>query len=64
VKLIFFTQAKEYQYPDGENNMLNTEAEWEKELTDLLEPYGHTFVPPHIPSRWQTFGNSCCGMLG
>jgi hypothetical protein len=64
VKLIFFTQAKEYQYPDGENNMLNTEAEWEKELTDLLRPYGHTFVPLHIPSRWQTFGNSCCRMLG
>jgi hypothetical protein len=64
VKLIFFTQAKKYQYPDGENNMLNIEAEWEKELTDLLGPYGHTFVPPHIPSRWQTFGNLCCGMLG
>jgi hypothetical protein len=64
VKLIFSTQVKEYKYADGKNNMLNTEAEWEKELIDLLGSYCHTFVPPRIPSRWRTFRRACCNMLG
>jgi hypothetical protein len=64
VKLMFFTRAKEYRYMNGRNSMLNSEAEWEKNLIDELEAYVNAFVLLPVPSRWQTFRRACCGMMG
>ena len=64
VQLNLLTGAKTYQCFYSENNMLDSEAEWEKELVDTLEMDTNTFRPPEkIPSRVNLVNQEVCSVL-